>query len=146
KVANGPTSSRRFFFSSAMRLRRSARCGAYSASGMMTDGSILRRLIRLLLRQIGAREDLDRMVGAERLGFALAGFDLHHLHQMLGGERAFGGDMAGVVLERGLRSRLADLDRHLEVLGAGTPDAAMAAAALDDRDPGLGDQAQHLGT
>src|SRR3954467_7112636 len=124
-----------------MRLRRWARCGAYSWSGMMTEGSILRGVIRLLigevlLRHVGAREDFDRMIGAERLGPGLAGCHLHHLHQVLGGERAFRRDVAGVVLERRLRSRLADFHRNLEVLGTGAPDAAMAAAALDHGDAG----------
>src|SRR3954462_11136670 len=122
-----------------MRLRRSARWAGSSASGIMTDGAILRGLIPLHHEAVGPRQDLDWMVGAERLGFVFAGGHLHHLHLMLGRERAFRGDMVGIVLQGCLCRGLADLDRDLEILGAGAPDAAMAAAALDHPNARLGD-------
>src|SRR4051794_14977518 len=123
-----------------MRLRRSARWALYSARGTMADGSILRGGMRLLHQSVRARQDLDRVVGPERLGLFLAGGDFHHLHEMLGGQRTFRSDVAGVVLEGRLRGRRSDLDRYVEVLGSCAPDAAMTAATLDHRYPGLRDE------
>src|SRR5262249_23313375 len=139
----GPTSIRRFFLIAAICRRRSPRNLPYSLSGRMADVSILRGVMALPQKSIGARKELDRMAGAERLGGGLLGGHFHHLHQVLRSERAFRRHEAGVVLERGLGGGPADLDRDLKILGSRPPDAAVSAAALDHGDARLGNQAQH---
>ena len=127
-----------------MRLRRSARSGA--VLGERDDDRRFDLAWRhgLFLQPVGAGENLDRMIGAEGFGSLLALGHFHHLHQVLGRQRAFRRDVAGIVLQRGLCRGLADLHRHVEVLGPRAPDAAMAAAPFNHRDPRLGDEAQHL--
>src|SRR5260370_41671196 len=85
------------------------------------------------------------MKGAEGLGLLLAGDHFHDLHEMFGRQRAFGHHEARVVLQARLGTRLADLHRDLEIFGAGSPAAAVAAAALDDGDSRLAPQAPRPG-
>src|SRR5690348_9344043 len=70
---------------------------------------------------------------------------LHSLDNMHSGERTLGGDDRRRILARLPDHRLADLERDLEIALADAPGPAMAGAALDDGNPRLRQEAQHLG-
>src|SRR6266568_3682409 len=82
---------------------------------------------------VGARKELDRVMGIEGSVALLALDPLHPLENMHAGERTFRGDEGGRVLDRLFRHRLADLERHLEIPFLDAPRATVAGTALDHR-------------